>query len=86
MRASGGLAAAALLLSADAGADAEPAAQIHSDSALGPLPWAPPPADSPELLAFLRNTSRPKLAYSTYIGWCELHTHSTGCLRSLDPF
>ena len=36
-----------------------------------PLPWAPPPADSSELLAFLRNTSRPKLAYSTYIGWCK---------------
>ena len=35
------------------------------------LPWAPPPADSPELLGFLRNTSRPKLAYSTYIGWYE---------------
>jgi hypothetical protein len=35
------------------------------------LPWAPPPPDSPALLASLRNTSRPKLAYSTYIGWYE---------------
>ena len=35
------------------------------------LPWAPPPPDSPQLLAHLRNTSRPKLAYSTYIGWYE---------------
>lgn len=36
-----------------------------------PLPWAPPPLDSPDLLASLRNTSRPRLAYSTYIGWYE---------------
>ena len=35
------------------------------------FPWTPPPADSPGLLAYLRNTSRPKLAYSTYIGWYE---------------
>lgn len=35
------------------------------------LPWAPPPADSPELLSHLRDTSRPKLAYSTYIAWYE---------------
>ena len=35
------------------------------------LPWGPPAADSPDLLAYLRNTSRPKLAYSTYIGWYE---------------
>ena len=35
------------------------------------LPWAPPPVDSPGLIAWLRNTSRPKLAYSTYIGWYE---------------
>ena len=34
-----------------------------------PLPWAPPPASSPDLIPFLRNTSRPRLAYSTYIGW-----------------
>ena len=36
-----------------------------------PVPWAPPPPDSPDLLASLRNTSRPRLAYSTYIGWYE---------------
>mmetsp|Transcript_128507 Transcript_128507/g.240440 ORF Transcript_128507/g.240440 Transcript_128507/m.240440 type:complete len:527 (+) Transcript_128507:100-1680(+) len=35
------------------------------------LPWAPPPADSPDLIAHLRDTSRPKLAYSTYIAWYE---------------
>eukprot|EP00039_Didymoeca_costata_P005966 m.86243 g.86243 ORF g.86243 m.86243 type:complete len:494 (-) comp13049_c0_seq1:13-1494(-) len=32
-------------------------------------PWTPPPADGPNLLSFLRNTSRPKLAYSTWVGW-----------------
>lgn len=31
--------------------------------------WTPPPADSPGLLPFLRDTSRPKLAYSTWAGW-----------------
>ena len=38
---------------------------------VGPWPWTPPVADSPDLLAFLRNTSRPKLAYSTWVGWYE---------------
>lgn len=38
-------------------------------SAQNIMPWIPPPADSPELLSFLRNTSRPKLAYSTWVGW-----------------
>ena len=32
-------------------------------------PWTPPPASSPDLLPFLRDTSRPKLAYSTWVGW-----------------
>lgn len=37
-----------------------------SASGLPPeLPWAPPPLDSPRLLASLRDTSRPRLAYST---------------------
>ena len=36
-----------------------------------PLPWGPPPPNSAELIPYLRNTSRPKLAYSTYIGWYE---------------
>ena len=35
------------------------------------LPWAPPAPDSPDLIAYLRNTSLPKLAYSTYVGWYE---------------
>ena len=34
-------------------------------------PWLPPPADSPALLPFLRDTSRPKLAYSTWVGWYQ---------------
>ena len=34
-------------------------------SRLQPTPWTPPPVDSPELLRFLRDNSRPKLAYST---------------------
>ena len=34
--------------------------------------WIPPPADSPFLLEWLRDTSRPKLAYSTWVGWCEI--------------
>lgn len=32
-------------------------------------PWIPPAANSPDLLPFLRNTSLPKLAYSTWVGW-----------------
>ena len=36
-----------------------------------PLPWGPPPPNSTELIPYLRNTSRPKLAFSTYIGWYE---------------
>jgi alpha-galactosidase len=31
--------------------------------------WIPPAPDSPDLLPFLRNTSMPKLAYSTWVGW-----------------
>ena len=34
-------------------------------------PWLPPAADSPALLPFLRDTSRPKLAYSTWVGWYQ---------------
>ena len=34
-----------------------------------PPPWVPPAPGSPQLLPFLRNTSRPKLAYSTWVGW-----------------
>jgi hypothetical protein len=32
-------------------------------------PWIPPPVGSSDLLPFLRDTSRPKLAYSTWVGW-----------------
>ena len=32
-------------------------------------PWTPPAPDSPRLLPFLRDTSMPKLAYSTWVGW-----------------
>ena len=35
------------------------------------MPWTPPLPNSADLLPFLRNTSAPKLAYSTYIGWYE---------------
>jgi len=35
------------------------------------LPYLPPPPDSPKLISFLRDTSMPKLAYTTYIGWYE---------------
>ena len=50
-------------------AAATPTGRLKADDSV--LPWAPPPLDSPALLASLRNTSRPKLAYSTYIGWYE---------------
>ena len=56
-------ATAAAFLAACVGAAAAAAATSY--------PWSPPPADSPGLLASLRNTSMPKLAYSTYIGWYE---------------
>ena len=32
-------------------------------------PWIPPPPGDPGLLPFLHDTSRPKLAYSTWVGW-----------------
>ena len=38
---------------------------------VGPWPWTPPAPENPDLLAFLRDTSRPKLAYSTWVGWYE---------------
>lgn len=49
----------------------QPASSVSGGGASStqPLPWVPPPVDSPELLPFLRNTSRPKLAYSTWVGW-----------------
>ena len=53
-------AAAAVLLLASSGL-APPASSAD--------PWIPPAPDSPDLLTFLRNTSRPKLAYSTWVGW-----------------
>jgi alpha-galactosidase len=44
--------------------------QAQFSSAAAPAaPWVPPPADSPQLLPFLRDTTRPKLAYSTWVGW-----------------
>jgi hypothetical protein len=45
------------------------AAQQPSSTTAPAAPWVPPPADSPQLLPFLRDTSRPKLAYSTWVGW-----------------
>ena len=36
----------------------------------GPTPpWIPPPVGSPSLPGWLHDTSRPKLAYSTWVGW-----------------
>eukprot|EP00040_Diaphanoeca_grandis_P011265 m.57703 g.57703 ORF g.57703 m.57703 type:complete len:517 (+) comp22424_c0_seq1:423-1973(+) len=32
-------------------------------------PWIPPAVNSSDLIPFLRDTSRPKLAYSTWVGW-----------------
>jgi hypothetical protein len=50
-------------------------APLKSDDTSGnsddQLPWAPPPLGSAGVVPSLRNTSRPKLAYSTYIGWYE---------------
>ena len=40
-----------------------------SVSAAASTPWTPPDPASPELIPYLRNTSRPKLAYSTWVGW-----------------
>jgi alpha-galactosidase len=45
------------------------AAAASSSSAGTSPPWVPPPADSPLLMPFLHDTSRPKLAFSTWVGW-----------------
>jgi hypothetical protein len=55
-----------------------------SDGAGPMLPWTPPAATSAELLPFLRNTSRPKLAYSTwYILDSRLHRAIGRCLYTV---
>ena len=44
------------------------AVPLAADAPAAP-PWVPPAPGSPQLLPFLRNTSLPKLAYSTWVGW-----------------
>jgi len=53
------------------GIDGRGAPTIVTTSSFPDMPWVPPPATSPELIPFLRDTSRPKLAFSSYIGWYE---------------
>lgn len=59
------------LIASAAAASSSRRPQAGLPSVVGPqrTAWTPPPADSPGLLPFLRDTSRPKLAYSTWAGW-----------------
>eukprot|EP01052_Picozoa_sp_SAG31_P035927 SAG31_NODE_4404_length_3264_cov_2.812322_3_plen_343_part_00 len=78
-----------LLLIQDWQTSVAPAAQqpsaSASASASATAPWVPPAADSPQLLPFLRDTSRPKLAYSTWVGWyCDGGLNETSLFAQVE--